>query len=50
MELMMMFAGLAAPMLMEQLKTLVAENGFAEIATVADLAGHPRILTARIQR
>jgi len=39
-----------SPMLMEQLKTLVAENGFAEIATVADLAGHPRILTARIQR
>ena len=39
-----------SPMLMEQLKTLVAENGFAEIATVADLAGHPRILTARIHR
>jgi hypothetical protein len=33
---------------MEQLKTLVSETGFGEIATVADLAGHQRILTARI--
>jgi release factor glutamine methyltransferase len=39
-----------SPMLMEQLKTLVVENGFAEIATIADLAGRPRILTARIHR
>jgi len=37
-----------SPMLMEQLKTLVSETGFGEIATVADLAGHQRILTARI--
>lgn len=37
-----------SPMLMEQLKTLVAETGFGEIATIADLAGHQRILTARI--
>ena len=37
-----------SPMLMEQLKTLVSDTGFGEIATVADLAGHQRILTARI--
>lgn len=37
-----------SPMLMEQLKTLVSETGFGEIATVADLASHQRILTARI--
>jgi release factor glutamine methyltransferase len=37
-----------SPMLMEQLKTLVSETGFGKIATVADLAGHQRILTARI--
>jgi release factor glutamine methyltransferase len=36
-----------SPMLMEQLKMLVAENGFDEISTVSDLAGHPRIVTAR---
>jgi hypothetical protein len=34
-------------MLMEQLKILVAGNGFDEISTVSDLAGHPRIVTAR---
>ena len=38
----------ASPMLMEQLKTLVSETGVGKIATVADLAGHQRILTARI--
>jgi len=36
-----------SPMLMEQLKMLVIENGFDEISTVSDLAGHPRIVTAR---
>ena len=36
-----------SPMLMEQLKTLVVENGFDEISIVSDLAGHPRIVTAR---
>jgi release factor glutamine methyltransferase len=36
-----------SPMLMEQLKILVVENGFDEISIVSDLAGHPRIVTAR---
>jgi release factor glutamine methyltransferase len=36
-----------SPMLMEQLKILIAENGFDDISTVSDLAGHPRIVTAR---
>ena len=36
-----------SPMLMDQLKILVAENGFDDISIVSDLAGHPRIVTAR---
>ena len=36
-----------SPMLMEQLKMLVAEHGFDEISTISDLAGHSRIVTAR---